>query len=246
MPQAGNPKKEYTVKKIFRTVQGEGFWSGTSAVFVRFVGCNMWSGFERDRERDGKKNTPGKEARGCPTWCDTDFTPEGSSQMSGLELAREVKKCGPTPLVVLTGGEPLLQADDRLMDRIHEECPGIQIAVETNGTVSLEDTFESIGYDHSWTPDWVCCSPKVPEGQLKIEACDEAKLVLPDYKPQEYLSLQSRCRERKTPAGYQKHLYVQPEDGPRFAAACREARLVARDRAEWRISTQSHKTVGAA
>lgn len=236
----------YRVKDVFRTIQGEGFWSGTPAVFVRLVGCNMWSGYEDDRERDARRNTEGEDPHGCPMWCDTDFTKEGSTQMGADQLADRVMAEADTdglPLIVCTGGEPLLQMDAALCRALHDRFPNVTLTVETNGTKSLADTFGTAAYERPTTPDWVCCSPKIPDDQLQIDRCDEVKLVVPDFVPTDYPGLAQRCRVRATPSGLQRHLYVQPEAGDRFDYACTLAKEIVRRRDKWRISTQAHKTV---
>jgi len=206
----------------------------------------MWSGFEEDRERDARLNTPGDDAFGCPMWCDTDFTPEGSEELWKKKIGKRIENLGTPPLIVFTGGEPLLQLDERLLLDLHSRFKDTTIAVETNGTRSLEETFGEVDHTLPTTPDWVCCSPKLPEDQLEIEACDEVKLIVPDFTPENYWSLEEKCRRRHTPQGLEKHLYVQPEDGPRFESACEQARGIVQGREGWRISTQSHKTIGAA
>jgi len=237
--------KTYQVKNIFPTIQGEAFWAGTPAVFVRLVACNMWDGREEHRERDARRNTPGDDPHGCPMWCDTDFTPEGSEGLAAPEIAGRIEKYGSPPLVVFTGGEPLLQLDGPLLEVVHERT-GAAVTVETNGTFTLEQAFGDASHELESTPDWVCCSPKLPQEQLEIEACDEAKLIVPDFVPDDYGSLAKKCRKRRTPMGRQRHLYVQPEDGPRFEEACWQVRRIAQENSRWRISTQSHKTIGAA
>jgi organic radical activating enzyme len=251
---SGEPTKDtssspstYTVKEIFRTVQGEGYWGGTPAVFLRLALCNMWSGYEGDRERDARRNTPGDEAWGCPMWCDTEFTKEGADELSAGEIADRIlgktEAAESLPLIVVTGGEPLLQMDAELCATLHDRFPDTSITVETNGTQSLTDTFGTAAYHKAHTPDWVCCSPKIPDAQLQIDRCDEVKLVVPDFVPSDYPGLVERCRPRATPHGLQKHLYVQPEDGDRFDLACTMVKEIATTRTDWRISTQSHKTI---
>jgi organic radical activating enzyme len=240
-----NAVPEYRVKAIFPTIQGEGFWAGTHAVFVRLTGCNMWSGYEEDRERDARRNTAGDDPYGCPMWCDTDFRPEGSESMKAREIGDEIERLGVPPVAVFTGGEPLLQLDSEIFFRLHERFPDLCINVETNGTQPLEGVFGAVSHEDPATPDWVCCSPKVAQRQILIEKVDEAKLVVPDFHPKDYWSLEEKCRERMTPMGPQKHLYVQPEDGPRFDEACEIVKDVTTSREGWRASTQSHKTLGA-
>lgn len=148
----------YTVKEVFRTLQGEGFHAGRAAVFCRFAGCNLWSGREEDR-----LNGPGS----CSRWCDTDF--RGGAKYDASTLAQAIFDCWPEgvpdPFVVLTGGEPLLQVDEPLTRLLREY--GFTIAVETNGTQELPPGI-----------DWVTFSPK--GGRLvRVGRVDELKFVYP-------------------------------------------------------------------
>lgn len=148
----------YAIKEAFLTVQGEGFWTGRVAMFLRFAGCNMWTGLERDRRL------------GCSAWCDTDF--RGTDGQNGgwytaSQLVGLVQKlwAGPVaPFVVLTGGEPLLQVDAVLLKALRGA--GFFVAVETNGTLELPGTV-----------DHVCMSPKTTLPQIRV--VDELKLVYP-------------------------------------------------------------------
>ena len=222
--------RRYAVKSLWRTLQGEGAWAGRAAVFVRFVGCNMWTGYDRDRERDAAKG------HGCAAFCDTDFTKEGSVRLSADDLAREARRVGADiDLVVLTGGEPLLQADAGLVQSLRQS--GFEVAVETNGTVRLADAF---GDAADW-PDWVVCSPKLPVDQTVIEAMDELKLVVPAYRPEAYAPLVERVRRHRIGGRERRFLWVQPEDGPRLAEATTLAVSLA-DR-QWRVSVQTHKVL---
>ena len=223
--------RRYRVRALWRTLQGEGFWAGRPAVFVRLVGCNLWSGYDADRERDAVRS-----GADCPRWCDTAFTKEGSVRLSAADLAREAARVGGgVRFCVLTGGEPLLQADAALVAALHAE--GFTVAVETNGTQRLADAF---GDRPAW-PDWVVCSPKRPEASLALEACDELKLVVPDYRPAAYEGFAERVRPHPT-AG--RLLWVQPEDGPRLADATRLAVELALADPRWRVSVQGHKALG--
>ena len=144
--------KRYRVKQIFYTLQGEGWFTGTPAVFVRFVGCNMWSGQEQDRQRDSER-LGGEDGRPtCAMFCDTDFTSEGSAAYTAAELVSEVLRVGQgCRFVVCTGGEPLLQMDGELMEAMHGKSGGggrLFVSVETNGTVSLR-RFRSSNKDES-------------------------------------------------------------------------------------------------
>ncbi len=225
----------YRVKNIWRTLQGEGFHQGRAAVFVRLVGCNMWSGYEKDRARDARRH-----GADCPRWCDTDFRKEGSRVLSAGALAREARRTGGERIdfCVLTGGEPLLQADARLVRALHAE--GFQVAVETNGTVALRDAF---GREQD-APDWITCSPKLPEEQLALERFDELKLVVPDYRPEAYARFARRARKHEVAGRDVPLLWLQPEDGPRLEEAKREAVELALAHPTWRAGVQAHKVLG--
>ena len=223
--------RRYAVKSVWRTLQGEGAWAGRAAVFVRFVGCNMWTGYAADRDRDAARG------HACAAFCDTDFTREGSVKLSAEALAGEVARVGAcgVELAVLTGGEPLLQADAELVHALRDR--GFEVAVETNGTVRLADAF---GAPDAW-PDWVVCSPKLPAERTVIEACDELKLVVPDYRPSAYAALATRVRPHRVGGRERRFLWVQPEDGPRLAEARRLAVSLVQADPRWRVSTQTHK-----
>ena len=228
MPRAG--ERTYRVKAIWRTLQGEGVWAGRAAVFIRLVGCNLWSGYAADRQRDAERS-----GADCPMWCDTAFTKNGSVRLTAEDLAREAARAGgPVRFCVLTGGEPLLQADRQLVRALRAE--GFEIAVETNGTQRLADAF---GAEADW-PDWIVCSPKLAEPELVLEACDELKLVVPDYRPAAYRQLEARVRAH----GGRRALWVQPEDGPRLELATQMAVELAFADPRWRVSVQTHKVLG--
>lgn len=145
----------YLINEIFYTLQGEGYWSGRAAVFVRFSRCNLWTGREEDR------------ATAICQFCDTDFL--HGERLSLDVLMDDVYTNWPaasvTPMVVLTGGEPTLQIDAALIDALHDD--GFYIAIETNGTRPLPDGI-----------DWVCVSPKAGT-KLAVTTGDELKLVYP-------------------------------------------------------------------
>lgn len=143
----------YTVREIFLTLQGEGAQAGRPAVFLRFAGCNLWSGREEDR------------AGAACRFCDTDFV-GGTKFADAPSLAQAVlAQAGAVRYVVITGGEPGLQLDDALLDALHGL--GFAVAVETNGTIALPGGL-----------DWVCVSPKAGT-ELKVVRGDELKLVFP-------------------------------------------------------------------
>lgn len=206
----------YSVKEIFYTLQGEGVNAGRPAVFCRFAGCNLWSGREPDR------------AGAVCRFCDTDFVGTdgdgGGRFADAASLADAVGRAwtaGPAQrLVVLTGGEPLLQVDAPLIEALHAR--GLRIAVETNGTVAAPAGI-----------DWLCVSPK-QGAPLRQREGHELKVVV----PQPGLDLDALA------ALAFEHRLVQPMDGPSRAAHARWAvELCLRD-PRWRLSLQTHKVVG--
>ena len=232
-----DPEPTYRVKNVFRTVQGEGFWAGRPAVFVRLVGCNMWSGYEADRERDARRS-----GADCPRWCDTDFTKEGSTAYTATDLTDRMREVGgPIRFCVLTGGEPFLQADAALIRAMHKA--GFTVAIETNGTVALTDAFADPETGDLCAPDWITCSPKLPEEHLELERFDELKLVVPDYRPAQYERFARRGTRHNIAGEQRRCLYVQPEDGPRLHEAQQEAVALATQHPEWSVSTQTHKVL---
>jgi 7-carboxy-7-deazaguanine synthase len=210
----------YSVKELYYTLQGEGANAGRAAILLRFAGCNLWSGLEQDRDRG-----PG----GCSRWCDTDFAdtsgPGGGKYQSATQLAAAAAKAWPAPdrsrpLVVCTGGEPLLQLDEPLVDALHLE--GFEVAIETNGTKRAPRSV-----------DWVCVSPKVG-GTLVLEAGDELKLVFPQKgaEPELFEDL------------HFTHFYLQPMDGLRRAENTKLALEYCLQNPRWRLSLQTHKFLG--
>ena len=224
--------KRYSVKAVWRTLQGEGAWAGRPAVFVRFTGCNMWTGYEKDRAADAERH-----GASCPLWCDTDFTKEGARKLTAAELVGEMlAMAGDIRFCVLTGGEPLLQADGPLIGALNDA--GFFVATETNGTIPLSETFGDT------PPDWVVCSPKLPADQLVIEHMDELKLVVPDYQPENYAALVERAHIHTLSGSETKYLWLQPEDGPRLREATKRAVELAQSNPAWRVSVQIHKVLG--
>ena len=239
----------YSVKEIYKTVQGEGWHTGRTAVFLRFAGCNLWSGREEDR------------AGAICSFCDTDFVgtngPGGGKFRSAEELAARVRgvweselppgaatcaehaafegpfsvqsKSGPgpsgirlvaRPYVVCTGGEPLLQLDDELVAALHRQ--GFDVGVETNGTKAAPGGI-----------DWICVSPKAG-APVVLTHGHELKLVyrqdgaLPDmFSHMDF-----------------EHFFLQPMDGPDRERFTREARAWCAQNPPWKLSLQTHKILG--
>jgi len=209
--------RTYSIVKVFGTIQGEGALAGTPAAFVRFGGCNMWSGEEAHRERDAERN----EAA-CPLWCDTDFKPQ--ERITATEILWRITALGARPLIVLTGGEPMLQVDDELLDALCTVRARVQI--ETNGTV--EPRFSYRPYVH------VTLSPKVARARIKLAQADELKLVWPAYVAEEWVSFPARQRFLQPQADFDGR---NPEN---------EAKLVeyVQSHGDWRLSLQTHKILG--
>jgi 7-carboxy-7-deazaguanine synthase (Cx14CxxC type) len=205
----------YSVKEIFYTVQGEGARSGRPAVFLRFAGCNLWSGLEKDR------------ADAVCKFCDTEFVGTdgagGGKFAAAEDLAGAVAAAWPGGegrYVVLTGGEPLLQLDRALVAALHAR--GFEIAIETNGSLLPPDGI-----------DWICVSPKADAEQKLIQG-DELKLVFPQAgaTPEKYAGQQFR------------HFFLQPMDGPKRDLHTRQATAYCLEHPHWRLSLQTHKLLG--
>jgi 7-carboxy-7-deazaguanine synthase len=208
----------YAVKELFLTLQGEGMQSGSRAVFLRFAGCNLWSGREQDRE-----------TAQC-NFCDTDFV--GTDGLGGGKFADAERLADQVAaawgeseegrLVVITGGEPLLQLDSALIDALHAR--GFRVAVESNGTLPAPEGI-----------DWLCVSPKAGTDVVQRSG-DELKLVWPQpaIDPAELESWDFR------------HFLVQPMDCEDGQAAVEAAIALAMERPKWRLSLQTHKLVGLA
>jgi 7-carboxy-7-deazaguanine synthase len=204
----------YVVKEIFYSLQGEGAQTGRPAVFCRFSGCNLWSGREQDR------------ANAVCQFCDTDFfgvnETDGGRFSSGQDLAEAVASKWPkghnaTPFVICTGGEPLLQLDQRLVDAFHDR--GLEIAIETNGTAQAPAGI-----------DWVCVSPKAT-ANLLLRCGDELKLVYPQngVRPEHFERLDFR------------HFFLQPLHDCNIAENTRNAVQYCLEHPMWRLSLQTHK-----
>ena len=208
----------YAVKEIFYTLQGEGANAGRPAVFCRFAGCNLWSGLERDR------------ATAICQFCDTDFVGTdgtlggkftGADALADVVLAQWPRPSprGARPLVVCTGGEPLLQLDDPLIRELHAR--GFEIAVETNGTIIAPGGI-----------DWICVSPKAGADLVQRHG-HELKVVLPQ--PLDFVELAKLDFQ---------HRFVQPMDGPDRARNTQLAIDWCLQHPEWRLSVQTHKVIG--
>ena len=220
----------YAVKEIFFTLQGEGANAGRPAVFCRFAGCNLWSGREVDR------------ADAICQFCDTDFVgtngPNGGKFPNPTDLAAAVAAKWPEPLgislgdravkqlrydkplVVCTGGEPLLQLDEALIAALHKE--GFEVAVETNGT-----QLPPCGVD------WLCVSPKA-RASLVLRKGNELKLVFPQdgVDPSQFTTL---------PFDF---FFLQPMDGPDLDRNTQQALRYCLEHPQWRLSLQTHKLLG--
>ncbi|MCA8899812.1 MAG: 7-carboxy-7-deazaguanine synthase [Hyphomonas sp.] len=215
----------YSVKEAFYTLQGEGAQTGRAAVFLRFAGCNLWSGLERDRDK------------AVCRFCDTDFV--GTDGENGgkfrepealAELVTSIwcanaeagERPGGRRYVVCTGGEPLLQLDPPLIAALHAQ--GFEVAVETNGTVAAPEGL-----------DWICVSPKA-NAPLVLTQGSELKLVYPQDEPEAQ-------PERFTELDFQ-HFFLQPKDDPHAARNVQAAAEYCLKHPRWRLSLQTHKLTG--
>lgn len=206
----------YAVKEMFLTLQGEGVNAGARAVFVRFAGCNLWSGREQDR------------ARAVCRFCDTDFV--GTDGLGGGKFADAATLVAAVEgfwgqgeanrFVVLTGGEPMLQVDDALIDLLH--AVGFRIAIESNGTLPVHPGI-----------DWVCISPKAGSDVVQRTG-DELKLVW----PQPGTDLDAVERWDFT------HRLLQPLDSADHAANTAACIDLVMQRPHWRLTLQTHKMLG--
>ena len=209
----------YAVKELYYTLQGEGAQAGRPAVFLRFAGCNLWTGREADR------------ASAICGFCDTDFVgtdgPGGGRFGTAPDLAEAVAAAWPDssgshirPFVVCTGGEPLLQLDEPLVAALHDV--GFEVAIETNGTLLPPPGI-----------DWICVSPKA-QAPLELRSGDELKLVYPQEgaPPERFADLAFR------------HFSLQPLDGPHRARHTELAVRYCLTHPQWRLSLQTHKLLG--
>jgi len=212
----------YTVREIYYTLQGEGARTGTPAVFLRFAGCNLWSGREQHR------------AQAVCRFCDTEFVgtdgPGGGKFATARELADAVASAWPAPdahrnrYVVCTGGEPLLQLDAAAIAALH--AAGFEVGVETNGTIAAPPGI-----------DWLCVSPK-GRAALEQTSGDELKLVYP------------QAEEEAQPARFEslefRHFFLQPLDDEQRAANTRATIDYCLAHPRWKLSLQTHKILGIA
>ena len=207
----------YSVKEIYYTLQGEGAQTGRAAVFLRFAGCNLWSGLEKDR------------AQAVCRFCDTDFVgvdgPKGGKFTDAVALARAVKRQWPShargkPYVVCTGGEPLLQLDENAVQALKAE--GFEVGIETNGTLLPPPGI-----------DWICVSPKA-DAEQKLMRGSELKLIYPqEGAPPERYAEQDFA-----------HFFLQPMDNAARTANTEAATSYCLAHPQWRLSLQTHKLLG--
>jgi 7-carboxy-7-deazaguanine synthase len=209
----------YQVKEIFYSLQGEGFYTGRPAVFCRFAGCNLWSGKETDRQN------------AICQFCDTDFVGTDGQNGGKFETAEKLVKCiaqlwpvtqgkSERPFVVCTGGEPLLQLDEKLLSALNGA--GFMVAVETNGTILPRAEI-----------DWLCVSPKA-NTKLLVCAGQELKLVFPqkELNPEDYADLDFQ------------HFFLQPLDGLEIEKNKRLTVEYVLAHPQWSLSLQTHKILG--
>ncbi len=210
----------YAIKEMHHTIQGEGFFAGRPAVFVRFAGCNVWSGNEKTRERDSKKGL-------CAMWCDTDFVGidgKNGGQYNARDLVEKIAELWESveqTFVVFTGGEPTLQWDRELYDAC--KLRGFFVAMETNGSNAIPESVR---------PDWVTLSPKPPMS-VKPQRFNELKVVYPAVRnPLEFKMF--------VPNG---PWYLQPLAGNvmEYQRNLDETVRWVLDHPTWRVSLQTHK-----
>ncbi len=209
----------YSVKEMYSTLQGEGVQTGRPSVFLRFAGCNLWSGREKDR------------ASSVCRFCDTEFVgtdgPGGGKFETADELATAVASVWPgddssKAYVVCTGGEPLLQLDAPLIDALHGK--GFEVGVETNGTIEAPGGI-----------DWLCVSPKANAKLMQLSG-DELKLVYPQDEPE-------AAPERFESLEF-SHFLLQPKDDDNAGQHVRDTLAYCLDHPQWRLSLQTHKLLG--
>ena len=206
----------YTVKEIYFTLQGEGYHTGRPAVFIRFTGCNLWTGLEWDRQS------------AICDWCDTDFVctdgPNGG-KYSATEITNIITDLWPEsqssrPYIVCTGGEPLLQMDNTLIETIHDA--GFEIGLETNGTMLPPQGI-----------DWICVSPK-SKANFILKKGNELKIVFPQsgLNPRQHENLEF------------DHFFIQPMDGEKQKENIKKSEEFVFKHPQWKLSLQTHKIMG--
>ena len=215
----------YAVKEIFYTLQGEGAQAGRPAVFCRFAGCNLWSGRETDRDaavcRFCDTDFVGTDGENGGRYADAEALADAVAARWPAPAARSGGQGGGRPFVVCTGGEPLLQLDEPLIEALHAR--GFEVAVETNGSVAPAPP----------GLDWICVSPK-SGAPLRLREGDELKLVVPQpgLEPEALEGLRFR------------RFALQPMDGPNQAENTRLALELCLRRPQWQLSLQTHKLLG--
>ena len=207
---------KYSIKEIYYTLQGEGYHTGRPAVFIRFSGCNLWTGHEKDR------------SGAICDWCDTDFV--GTNGINGGKFSvKEIINIINSqwkgnvlsePYVVCTGGEPLLQMDEALIKAIHKA--GFEIGLETNGTMIPPDGI-----------DWICVSPKA-NADLVLKNGNELKVVYPQS------GMNPRVHEKLK----FDHFYIQPMDGINQTENIKRSEKFVLNHPKWKLSLQTHKILG--
>jgi len=206
----------YSIKEIYYTIQGEGFHTGRPAIFIRFSGCNLWTGFENDRKK------------AICFWCDTDFIgtngPNGGKYSANqiLEIIINLwpKSKNIKPYVVCTGGEPLLQIDQKFISVLHKA--GFEIGLETNGTIPPPNGI-----------DWICVSPKA-NSKLKLKKGNELKFIYPqkNINPKDHESLDF------------DHFFIQPMDNKNQEKNILKSKKFIKMNPIWKLSIQTHKILG--
>ena len=207
---------KYSVKEIYYTLQGEGYHTGRPAVFIRFSGCNLWTGHEKDR------------SGAICNWCDTDFVGTNGTnggKFSAEEITNIINSLWKgnvqtEPYVICTGGEPLLQMDESLIKAIHKA--GFEIGLETNGTMIPPDGI-----------DWICVSPKA-NADLVLKNGNELKIVYPQC------GMNPRMHEKLK----FDHFYIQPMDGIDQKINIKRSEKFVLDHPKWKLSLQTHKILG--
>jgi len=218
--------KRYIVVDLFATLQGEGVHAGRAAVFIRFTGCNIWSGYEATRGMNAK------EKGGCAAICDTKFTMRDITAQGGKKTSAEIAEQATrvwnthfgeenkeSMMIVLTGGEPTLQVDTELVQAL--KAAGFFTSIETNGTNKMPK---------EGRPDWVTVSPK-PPSQPVYQHYDEVKVLFPLFNPTDFAHLA-------------EHKYVQPVDDENLAQHYTDCYEFICKNPAWRVSVQMHKVMG--